>query len=157
MIVIGYPGVGKSYFTKHHPSDIKVIDLESSCFVKNDDWAKSYVNVAIDLSSQGNCVFISAHNPVRKELISRNRKDVFAIYPSIEFKDKWLENLHDRYKKTKTTEEAGKNYRAWDRAEDYYDKDINGLMEDSKFFRDYYVIDRPYSMTEVIDKFYSEL
>lgn len=48
MIIVGYPCIGKSTYAAGHP--YRAIDLESSNFVKDDNWVKSYCNVAIDLS-----------------------------------------------------------------------------------------------------------
>ena len=73
MIIVGYPCIGKSTYAAGHP--YRAIDLESSNFVKDDNWVKSYCNVAIDLSRQGHVVFVSSHRSeerrVGKECRSR--------------------------------------------------------------------------------------
>lgn len=48
MIVVGYPGIGKSTLCQHREN---CIDLESSCFDKsNKNWYKDYCNVAVDFT-----------------------------------------------------------------------------------------------------------
>ena len=58
MILMGYPGVGKSTFCKKTPY---AIDLESSLF---HDIFELYVDVALDLSRQNKLVMVSCHNEV---------------------------------------------------------------------------------------------
>ena len=118
MIVIGYPCVGKSTYAVGHPH--RAIDLESSNFVKDDNWVKSYCNVAIDLSRQGHVVFVSSHDAVRKQLLKSDYEYVFVIYPALDIKEEWLERLHERYLET----ELEKDYRAWQRALNHYDEDM---------------------------------
>ena len=123
MIVIGYPCIGKSTYAVGHP--YRAIDLESSNFVKDDNWVESYCNVAIDLSRQGHVVFVSSHDAVRKQLLKSDYEYVFVIYPALDIKEEWLERLHERYLET----ELEKDYRAWQRALNYYDEDIAKLEE----------------------------
>ena len=98
MIVIGYPCIGKSTYAVGHP--YRAIDLESSNFVKDDNWIESYCNVAIDLSRQGHVVFVSSHDAVRKQLLKSDYEYVFVIYPALDIKEEWLERLHERYLET---------------------------------------------------------
>lgn len=69
MIIIGYPGIGKSTLAG---KDHKFIDLESSNFKiedeRSEDWYKVYCKVAEDLSRQGYIVFVSSHLAVREAL-----------------------------------------------------------------------------------------
>lgn len=135
MIIIGYPGIGKSTIAKNMAN---CIDLESSNFwieennIKKriDNWQKAYVNVATDLSSQGNIVFVSSHYLVREEL--KNVKDEFicVIYPSLDLRVGWIEKLRDRYEHTK----LNKDLAAYNRVKDYYDEDIKDLMH-SDFYK----------------------
>jgi MoxR-like ATPase len=67
MIIIGYPGIGKTTLCKHWH---KYVDLDSSAFRYNDGtrdkrWAEIYCKVAIDLHNQGYVVFLSSHYEVR--------------------------------------------------------------------------------------------
>ena len=68
MIIIGYPGVGKSTLAGRYK---EYIDLESSNWngpdnTKPDNWWWSYGKVAEDLSRQGYRVFVSCHPSVQK-------------------------------------------------------------------------------------------
>ena len=70
MIIVGYPGIGKSTLCQHREN---CIDLESSCFDKsNKKWYKDYCNVAVDLHKQGNIALVSNHESVYEELSSKN-------------------------------------------------------------------------------------
>lgn len=102
MIIIGYPGIGKSSISN---SDTRCIDLESSNFFVNDkrpdDWYKYYVQIAQHLSAQGYTVFVSSHKVVRDELKATNAEDVAVCFPNINLKEQWLERLFNRYKRTR--------------------------------------------------------
>nr|DAP21658.1 MAG TPA: Bifunctional 3'-phosphoadenosine 5'-phosphosulfate synthetase 1-kinase fold [Caudoviricetes sp.]DAX49396.1 MAG TPA: Bifunctional 3'-phosphoadenosine 5'-phosphosulfate synthetase 1-kinase fold [Caudoviricetes sp.] len=148
MIIVGYPCIGKSTYAAGHP--YRAIDLESSNFVKADNWVKSYCNVAIDLSRQGHVVFVSSHDAVRKQLLKSDYEYVFVIYPALDIKEAWLERLHERYLETKLT----KDYLAWQRALNHYDEDIAKLKEDAKGFSGFYEIGRGrYDLTVILDEF----
>lgn len=152
MIIVGYPCIGKSTYANSH--GYNVIDLESSNFIKNGSWVESYCNVAIDLSKHGYDVFVSSHNAVRKQLLKSDYEFVFAIYPSLEIKDEWIERLHNRYLNT----ELEKDYRAWQRAVSYYDEDVTAFKENAKYFHGFYEIGHEpegesYDITSILDEF----
>ena len=102
MIIIGYPGIGKSSISN---SDTRCIDLESSNFFvddkRPDDWYKYYVQIAQHLSAQGYTVFVSSHKVVRDELKATNAEDVAVCFPNTNLKEQWVERLCDRYKRTR--------------------------------------------------------
>lgn len=152
MIIVGYPCIGKSTYANSHA--YSVIDLESSDFIKDGSWVESYCNVAIDLSKHGYDVFVSSHDAVRKQLLKSGYEFVFAIYPSLEIKDEWIERLHNRYLNT----ELEKDYRAWQRAASYYDEDVTAFKKDAKHFHRFYEIghepeDESYDIASVLDEF----
>jgi hypothetical protein len=123
MIVIGYPGIGKSTLAD---LDITYIDLESRNFwvdgKRADDWYKVYCNIAEHLSHQGYIVFTSSHEVVREQLKNSTEK-VIVVYPALELKEPWLEKLWTRYK------ESGleKDYMAYANALAGYTKNIQEL------------------------------
>ncbi len=148
MIIVGYPCIGKSTYAASHR--YKAIDLESSNFIKDGSWVESYCNVAIHLSEHGYDVFVSSHDAVRKQLLKSDYKDIFAIYPSIEIKEKWIKKLNYRFLLT----EVDKDYRAWKRALHHYDEDIAKLKEDAKGFSGFYEISGGrYDLTVILDEF----
>lgn len=152
MIIVGYPCIGKSTYAVSHK--YKAIDLESSNFIKNGNWVESYCNVAIDLSKQGYDVFVSSHDAIRKQLLKSGYEFIFAIYPSLEIKDEWIERLHNRYLNT----ELEKDYRAWQRTASYYDEDVTAFKEDAKHFHGFYEIGHEpegesYDIASVLDEF----
>jgi hypothetical protein len=130
MLIIGYPGVGKSSCCN---MDSKFIDLESSNFIHqpgDTEWAKSYVNVALDLHSQGFIVFISSHYVVRDLLIDYCKKNsvprefLLIIFPSLSLEDVWKKRIRERLERT-TLE---KDKRAYDRVLGHYVEDISSLI-----------------------------
>lgn len=122
MIIIGYPGIGKSTLAG---KDYKYIDLESSNFKINgqrsEDWYKTYCKVAEDLSKQGYIVFVSCHSAVREAL--RGSEEIVAVaFPTVK-KAAWLTKLRDRYEETNSY----KDRIAYERVRDHYDEDITDL------------------------------
>ena len=165
MIIIGYPGVGKSSICGSKNS---IIDLESSFFHSeyvniNGTWIEPYVNVAADLHRQGFTVCISSHKAIRNMLIGRTLQgvnintDVAMIYPDRSLKDEWIKRLENRYYETRANNrvshsEIEKNYRAWQRAIDYYDIDIYDMSQ-CKEFINYVIKDvKTYDIRVAIDR-----
>ena len=105
MIVIGYQGIGKSTLANRKHG---YIDLESGSFWHNgkriNDWYIYYCQIAEHLSRQGNVVFISSHEPVRKFLLSSNERAI-CIYPSLLLADEWKQKLYRRYAETDLTKD----------------------------------------------------
>lgn len=127
MIVVGYPGIGKSTLAGR---DYKYIDLESENFwidsERAEDWYKPYCKIAEHLSEQGYIVFVSSHEAVRQYLEENSREVVVLVYPSIELKDEWIDKLKKRYISSK----LNKDYKALINAcEDGYVKNIKELQE----------------------------
>ena len=87
MIVIGYPGIGKSTLANRGH---RYIDLESNCFYidgeRDSRWFVPYCNIAEDLSRHGYIVFVSSHESVREHLRGSSENVVLA-YPSIDLRD----------------------------------------------------------------------
>ena len=98
MIIIGYPGIGKSTIAKKSKD---YIDLESSDFkidnLRPSEWYMIYGKVAERLSRQGYIVFVSSHDTVRQYLKNNSREEVIAIIPKLELENKWIEKLHERF------------------------------------------------------------
>jgi adenylate kinase family enzyme len=137
MIIIGYPGIGKSTLAREGHNSVRYIDLESSNFHIDDinridrDWADTYCKVAIDLSRQGYDVFMSSHKAVRNYLFRYITPNDYVVvcYPSLELKSEWLKKLRSRlqYDFHPNQEHKDKDARALMRAIDEYDRDIDDL------------------------------
>ena len=132
MIIIGYPGIGKSTICG---ADRGIIDLESSYFHPADagDWAVGYSRVAWDLHKQGFDVCTSSHPCVIDELTLRKMPGdpIAIIYPAKVLKEQWIEKLKKRYEISLECADfrwiIEKNRRAYERALDHYDEDIFSL------------------------------
>ena len=152
MIIIGFPGIGKS--TLAYNND-KFVDLESSCFKpvnnRNDDWVIEYCKLAEFLSKNGSIVFISSHKAVR-EYISKMRTNelVTCVFPSKRVREQWIKKLEDRY----TNSGLYKDYRAFIRARDHYDDDIRDLYSDDGIHYKWVITDINYDLEEEIEKLF---
>lgn len=126
MIVVGYPGIGKSTLAGR---DYKYIDLESENFwvdgERTEDWYKPYCKIAEHLSEQGYIVFVSSHEVVRQYLVENSRELVVLVYPSIELKDAWIDKLEKRYIKSRLE----KDYKALMNTKYSYVENIQELQE----------------------------
>lgn len=150
MIIIGYPGIGKSNLALEQNN---VIDLDSSFFKDSDGarfegWEEIYVNIAIELSNQGNDVFISAHKEVRNWLLWRRQNSerfkIGLIYPCKALKKKWVKRIS-----TRDADSA-----ALDRVEGFMDSDIAALDIINGMFDCVYVIrDMNYDLCDVLYDF----
>lgn len=125
MIIIGYPGIGKSTIAAQ---DIRFIDLESSYFKNDSSWPGNYVKFAGKLSKEGRYVFVSSHDEVVMALKAWNidkTEKIINVVPSLDIKDDWIEMLRTRLENTPiSTDEWDKNKRAFERASTYYYSDI---------------------------------
>lgn len=155
MIVIGFPGVGKSTLAKTNKD---YIDLESSNFVipgtnlKITNWEQAYVNIAEDLSRQGYTVFVSSHKMVRNQLLDSS-EEVLAIVPSLELRDEWIQRLRERAENSKGTKEYEKNRRALDHiaAGDNFEKYVEDIFKDGKFVL-YVITAMDYKLESILPK-----
>ena len=132
MIIIGFPGIGKSSVTRAYDGDTNTtgyIDLESSNFVKDDNWVKEYCNLAIDLDLQGYNVFVSSHKAVREYLAEKQDifPDIMEIFPLKELRIDWLNRLESRYMKCKTA----KNERALNYMRNNFDAAVDEMECDA--------------------------
>ena len=140
MILIGYPGIGKSTLVEklkiNNTSKYKYIDLESSNFHNGsspEDWYKNYIKVAIDLSNQGYFVFVSCHKFIRDELHKHvsdgdiNHNEIAVIYPKLSLKDRWIDMLEIRL----AEHPEDKNKNALSNVMENYDSQIEDLMKEN--------------------------
>lgn len=132
MIIVGFPGIGKSSVTRAYDGDTNTtgyIDLESSNFVKDDNWVKEYCDLAIDLELQGYKVFVSSHKKVREYLAERQGvfQDIVEVFPSKELRIEWLNRLESRYMKCKTA----KNERALNYMQNNFDTAVDEMEHDA--------------------------
>lgn len=160
MIILGFPAIGKSSYQKDQMrcttwEGPRCIDLESSNFIKDQHWAESYANVALDLSNQGYDVFCSTHKIVREALLALKDEGkidkLFIIYPSIEVYDNWCTRCKNRY----YTTELEKDMRSFTRVQNFFQADVMELDDEVKAgkYTDAYVIDGPYNIAKIIEDF----
>lgn len=161
MIIIGYPGVGKTTMMENCGNICRekgyksVIDLDSSLFgistdpfrrEKNPYWAEVYCQVAEALSDQGHIVFVSSHGEVQ-EWLRKCTGRVCVVCPDIDLKQEWLERLRQRYL-TSADDEKKKNLAAYERACECYENDIEALK--SNGFELLEITEMYYSLEDLI-------
>lgn len=93
MIYCGYQGTGKSTYCRAHPDT--TVDLDSSIFVKNENWYRYYIILAMSYSKSGKNVFISAHREVINCLIE-SKIDFELMIPG-DPESVWRKRLEYRY------------------------------------------------------------
>ena len=147
MIIIGYPGVGKTSLAGRYR---QYIDLESSHFndafgEKPSGWFIPYCKVAEDLSKQGYRVFVSCHKEVQ-EYFSKSNEYVIVLYPTIELKEQWLDRVERRFE----NDPSMKNKKAMENVEKYWDIQINSLRN-SPFENKLVLKDMNYTLDTEID------
>ena len=152
MIIIGFPGIGKS--TLAYNND-KFVDLESSYFKpvnnRNDDWVVDYCKLAELLSKNGSIVFVLSHKAVR-DYIAKMRTDelVACVFPSERIREQWVKKLEDRYMNSG----LDKDYRAFIRAREHYDDYIRELYSDDGIPYKWIITDINYNLEEEIEKLF---
>lgn len=149
MIIIGYPGIGKSTLGGRYHT---YIDLESSNFndkdgSKPENWHIAYCKLAEDLSRQGYRVFVSCHKEVQ-EYLKNSEENVVICYPCGMLKDKWVSRLKFRY----DVDPSEKNQRALDSALKWYDIHIKAI-EESDFKNKLALTSIDYTLDNEIDNF----
>lgn len=127
MIIMGYPGIGKTSIAK---DDYRFIDLDSSSMLirgkygNKKGWEEAYCNTALMLSLQGYFVFVSTHPKVREKILAKD-KSAIVVYPALSLKKEWTDRLYERYNNNRCRQ----THNAWVRAKENYDEDIEELMK----------------------------
>lgn len=142
MIILGYPGIGKSSISKNN---VKYVDFDSSLFPKDGNWWINYVDKALDLNNQGYVVFMSTHKQVQEEVCKRGIA-ALVIYPSLCLHDFWIDKLKDRYKQSK----EDSDYRALKRCVQNYAEDIIEL--EGLPFKKIVIDNENYDLTSIIER-----
>lgn len=130
FIIVGFPGIGKSTLAKEYD---RVIDLESSWFPKENNWAITYCTIANELCNQGYIVCISSHKEVRTALFclyDLYKNIPILIYPEETLYEDWILKLKKRYKTTNLE----KDLRALDYMKKNYKNAVKEMQEDSRIF-----------------------
>lgn len=153
MIIIGYPGIGKTSLAGRYG---QYIDLESCnwnniALKKEPGWHISYCKVAEDLSRQGYKVFVSCHKEVQDYLVN-SEEFVVLCYPALDLKDLWIGRLLYRYEH----DINNKNLMALENAINNYEKQIAAL-NDSLYQHKIVLNDLGYTLDTEIENYICKL
>ena len=128
LIVIGYPGIGKTTLAMN---DVQYIDLDSSAFWVDNKrppkWWIPYCNIAVSLAEEGYVVFVSSQVQVREYLLNSPIPlgvDIALCFPDMTLRIPWIDRLRTRYERT----QLDKDYRAWKEAETHYYDNIRQFL-----------------------------
>ena len=136
MIIVGYPGIGKTWASR--TTNGGIIDLDSVYFRDRDDdsgWLggekglRNYIWLIKTLHFYGKTVLISSHKEVREALLAEkdiNKKKICYICPDVPMKDAWLSRLYNRW--ISSTEK--KDWFAYKRAIKNYENDVKDMISD---------------------------
>jgi len=129
-IILGFPGVGKSYCKEYFKgTDTKIQDSDSSEFSK-DDFPNNYLNHIKNVirNNNVNILFISSHESVRKAIFNdkfiMNNAAVYICYPDKSLKEDFIE----RFKK------RGNNERFIKLISDNWDNWIDDIERENYFY-----------------------
>lgn len=152
MIIIGFPGIGKSTLASNND---KFVDLESSYFktpdARNEDWVVDYCKLAEILSKNGSIVLVSSHKAVRDYIANMHTDEpVACVFPSGGIREQWIKKLEDRYMNSG----LDKDYRAFIRARDNYDDDIRELYSDDSIPYKWIITNINYNLEEELEKLF---
>lgn len=121
MIIIGYPGVGK---TTAAANFIQVIDFESHILDKKTPEAiTNYCKLAESLSKQGYIVCVSSHFDVM-DYLAKSTEQIYICYPNKDLKQSWIAMLRHRYME----DSSEKNLRAMERVGSFFNEDIDAMQ-----------------------------
>ena len=175
MIIIGYPGIGKSSNTgiwdmseDRNIVHLGYIDLESHNFWNEYDnpyepdrrrrdrdpsWFVTYCKIAKDLSNQGYRVFVSSHADVQRELRKYKDGEIIVCYPNESLKQKWILKLRERYIQTwDGKDDSEKNLKALEAVIENFDRDIDTMRHSG--FPTLEITDMNYQLRGLIEDFY---
>lgn len=145
MIISAYPTIGKTTLAKKRKD---IIDLESSCFDKNNpNWYVDYCKTAIDLESQGYTVFVSSHKPVQEYLITNHNSNYVMLFYSPILKDYVIKKATERYN---CSEKKDKDLRALERIQNHFEEDIKAIIM-TEGLNQYQIVSKNYVLEEIVD------
>ena len=125
MIIVGFPGIGKSSFAATHENFIDLdIDSVFGNNLHDHSWYGLYCNVASALSSQGYNVFVSSDREIRWSL-NRTSEDVIAIVPSLQLKDQWIERL-----RSLSEDDSIRAKNKYSHIENHFERDVKEIMNE---------------------------
>lgn len=117
IILMGFPGVGKTYIKEKYKgsNDLKVLDSDSSNFDKS-NFPNNYINYIKEQIGKYDIIMVSTHKEVRdaikNSMISR-MCPLYICYPSLDIKDEWLERLRKRGNNESFIKLIDENYFNW--------------------------------------------
>jgi hypothetical protein len=119
IIISGFAGIGKSGLKDNVPyyDNVKIYDLSSSYFRKEEGWEKIYCDIVESMSDNYDFIFISTHDIVIREMLDRGN-NFFIVYPRRNCKEEYRQRFIDRGNSKEYIDKFMKN---WDNFIDMLD------------------------------------
>lgn len=117
IILMGFPGVGKTYVKEKYKGSnkLKVLDSDSSNFDKS-DFPNNYIKYINEQIGKYDIIMVSTHAEVRdaiKNSLIPLSCPIYICYPSLDIKDEWLERLRKRGNNETFIKLIDENYYNW--------------------------------------------
>ena len=145
MIIIGYPGIGKSTLASNNPEAYCYLSANDYKIYDNSVWMDRYCQDAIDEEPYSDVVFVDYYDEVLDRLNETNSR-VIVVAPALDLRDEWVKKLLRRYQQTFQTT----HYYDYSRVEHVYDKDVQYALENA---REFYVIrNMKYKLHSILDE-----
>ena len=109
VIISGFPGVGKSHFSKN--TNLDVSDSDSSEFPK-DGFPSNYLKHIKGLIGKKDIILVSSHKEVR-DALSQQGIDFILCYPSKDLKVEYISRYHTRGSELSFIKLLDTNYDVW--------------------------------------------
>lgn len=143
-IILGFPGVGKSFVTDH--TDISSSDSDSSQFDKA-NFPQNYIDHIESLIGKVEYIFVSTHNEVRKAIGEKGWSH-YVVFPATYEKDDYMERYRERGSPDAFVELMNSKFE--DFVEEIESEISNKTYTNAKYFR----LSHGSTMADVIKKLY---
>lgn len=118
-IICGFPGIGKTSFSRHG-GELKIVDSDSSSFswadpkkkVRHPNWPVNYIDQIKEQRDHSDIILVSSHSVVRDALIEAHIPFTL-VYPGLEMKEEYIQRYVQRGNSRRFIQTLRENYSAW--------------------------------------------
>jgi len=139
VIISGFPGVGKTYYTQN--ADLNILDSDSSKFswikegVRNTSFPKNYIEHIRKNIDKVDVILVSSHKVVRDALVD-NGIHFILVYPDRSLKEEYIKRFQDRGSNSNFINMIDKNWNSFIDDIENSDEYKTIKLESGKFLND---------------------